>query len=106
VVAVAAELATVPLATQTAVLTMVNRRLSPDVWGEEMDTGRVYLAAHLATVGLRKGIAGSPQSMAAGPVSTSYAISMAVDNWATTSYGQEFDRLLKTLPLARLPIIA
>jgi hypothetical protein len=105
VIAVAPELSTAPIGMQTSMLAQVNRRCPLAIWGDESDTGRTYLAAHLAALGMRRGIGGPVTSQTAGPVSQSYGILVNEGLLSSTAYGQEYLRLLRTLPLARLPII-
>jgi hypothetical protein len=105
VTAIAPELSAAPAEMQLALLAMVNRRCPAVIWGTEDDTGRTYLAAHLATLGLRRGAGGPVTSQGAGPVNQSYGLLMKVGPLSTTAYGQEYERLLYTLPLARLPVI-
>lgn len=99
----APELATVPLAAQTQILTFVSTFLSEDVWGGLIDTGRAYLAAHLATSGSRGGAGGPVTSESVGQVSRAYAASIAAGaaQLGSTAYGLTYEYLTSTLPAAR-----
>ena len=104
--AIAAELATAPLALQTATLAHVNARCPADVWGDEADTGRAYLAAHLATVALRRGAGGFVSEQHAGPVGQSFALLPGLAGvFGTTTYGQTYELLVSSLVGARLPVM-
>jgi hypothetical protein len=85
---------------QIAILAAVNLQVSDEAWGTLADTGRCYLAAHLATVGSRSGgAAGSITSEAIGPMSRSYGfIAQLGAALGTTAYGAEYRRLLGLLP--------
>lgn len=104
--AVAPELSAVADATQDAILAAVEELVSDDsVWGSKLDIGRTYLAAHLATVGRRRGGAGPLQSETVGPVTRSYAVvAAATADYGATGYGTIFESILLTLPLARLAL--
>lgn len=104
VVDIAPELATVTSGTQTAVLAQVSLQMNPDVWGSKLDTGAAWLAAHIATVTLRRGVGGPVQSQTAGNVSRSFASVPSSSSLSSTSYGQEYERLVMQLPLARLAL--
>lgn len=102
---IAPELATLPVGSQTAILAQVALQMNPDVWGSKLDMGAAWLAAHMATVGpRRKGVGGPVQSESAGNVSRSYAAIATTSSLAATSYGQEYERLVMQLPLARLAL--
>lgn len=102
--AVAPELSTAALATQTAILAQVNSELSPSVWGTKVEIGRAWLAAHLGTLaGIEEG-GGVVQSETVGAVSRTFAVSSG--DYSSTAYGNEFQRLLMQLPAARFGISA
>ncbi len=104
VTAVAPELSTVAVATQTAILAQVNSELSTAVWGSKIEIGRAWLAAHLGTIaGIEEG-GGVVQSETVGAVSRTYAVGSG--DYTSTAYGNEFNRLLMQLPLARFTISA
>ena len=98
----APELSTIPLGGQTAILALVNDYLDPDTWGGEdapkLHSGRCYLAAHLATLGKRKGKSGSVSSEAAGGLSRSYAMPamLSTSTLQLTSYGAMYILLAKS----------
>lgn len=90
----AAELANgVSFNTQTVLLDYVNTKIRTDGLdgeaGRKTFLARVYLAAHMATLLKRRGIAGTVTSQSAGPVSES--LSLLTLPWlgvySTTSYG-------------------
>lgn len=106
VVALAAELSTVPVATQAFILAALPRQMNEDVWGGSLNLAATYLAAHLATVIRRRGAGGSVQSQTAGGVSQAFAISVARDpgGLTATSYGTLYESLLLALPATRFAI--
>ncbi len=105
----AAELASVPAPAQDDILAFVHETLNVKALGGEdsarLRRARMLLAAHLAHV------TGSGGSVAAGPVisestsriSRTYAQVMTSSDFSGSSYGEEFSRLVRTAPLARLP---
>ena len=97
VVAIAPELASVLDTQQTAFLNAVNLQVSDDTWYEEADEGRKYLAAHLATISRKRG-QGPTTAQSAGQISQSFANMMQFGALGTTSYGLEYQRLLRLLP--------
>jgi Protein of unknown function (DUF4054) len=105
VTAVAPELATAPAALQAAVLAQVNAELNPAIWGARVDVGRAWLAAHLATLALRKGISGMVTGQTAGPVSLSLSpLILSKTSFALTTYGLEFERQTTLLFGARFAV--
>lgn len=105
--AIAPELADVEVVTQNAILLQVDGQMNSDVWGSKLDMGAVWLAAHLATVGPgRSGVAGPVIAESVGQVSRQYAASVAAGagQLGSTSYGMEYERLLMTVPAARLAL--
>lgn len=93
VVAVAPELVTVELATQTAVLAIVARQVDPCVWEDMANDGMVYLAAHLASI---RGNEGLVTSETLGQMSRSYSLPPGVmGSLALSTYGAEYWRLLQ-----------
>lgn len=97
---IAPELSTVALATQTAILAQANTELSVAVWGTRIEIGRAWFAAHLATISGRRGTGGQVTSETVGSVSRSFAAGGS-GGYSSSGYGQEFERLLLTLPAAR-----
>ena len=88
VVAVAPELSTVPESAQTAILGQVDEQLATAIWGDRLEAGQAFLAAHLGT------IRGAPN----------YTKEQVGDHTrdvtgdlASTSYGREYKRLVRTL---------
>lgn len=104
VTAVAAELESAPAGLQSFALAVANLRCPADVWGDELELARALMAAHVATLALRRGVGGAVASRAAGPVSESYAVPAGA-SMSTTAYGQLFLDLARGLDGARLPII-
>jgi hypothetical protein len=108
----AAELADVALAVQTDILAFVHETLNVAALGGESSArlrrARMLLAAHLATI-----TSGDGGSVTAGPVLSektsrierTYAniISSSDSGFSGSSYGDEFARLIRTAPGARLP---
>lgn len=79
-------------AAQVGILAYVNNNLNAAGYdgenGPQTKLARIYLAAHMATLSLRRGFAGSAQSMSAGPLSISYAqFANLRSPFDTTSYG-------------------
>lgn len=106
VVAVAPELSSVDLATQTKVLADTAAGMNEDVWGPKLNTAAPWLAAHLATLTKRSGTGGQVISESVGQVSRTYASSVAQGSgmYGSTVYGVEFERIMKTLPAARFVV--
>lgn len=107
VIALAPEVATIPLGAQTDILAYVNSQLNVVTWGGEdsiqLRLGRIYLAAHLATITVFGGSGAGPVvSESAGGLSRSYA--QASTSGARTGYQDMFLELLRRTP-ARLPIV-
>lgn len=100
VVAVAPQLATFPSGGQQSILTEVNAQIDDCVWGgtPAADTGRAWLAAHLATIIMRRGN-GPLTAESVGQLSRSYGAIPGIDgSLALTGYGAEFLRLCRRLP--------
>lgn len=98
VVPLAATFATVPTATQTLILAVVNRQIDDTVWGVFADDGRRYLAAHLGALYLLgPTTAGPVTSETLGAMSRSYASLVALidPTLASTRYGVEYYRLMR-----------
>lgn len=76
-----------------------------DAWGDLADDGALYLAAHLRTLAKRgsKGASGAVQSKKVGEVSVTYAAPVAsASSGSSTPYGMEYERMIMTLPGARI----
>lgn len=100
VTGLAPELATLPAASQTTVLTHVKAQVSVAHYGSEAKALIVgtYLAAHLGTIIAKKlGSTAPLQSVSAGGVSKTFAVSVASDSTSlqTTTYGKEYQRLAR-----------
>lgn len=104
VVNIAPELATVSGGSQTEFIADVQLQMNPCVWGSKLNLGAAYLAAHLATVSRRKGIAGALTEEHAGAVGHGFSALKGLSPLETTSYGLEYLRLLRGLPGARVAI--
>ncbi len=107
VLIVAPELSTLASGTQTAILAYVALQMNVDAWGSNLDMGLVYLAAHMATMTLRRGTygGGAVTGETVGSVSRQYAAPMmVVGPLGSTSYGMEYERLLLNLPAARFEV--
>ncbi len=82
--------------------------LNPSIWGAKLEQGQRYLAAHLASVSLRRGAAGQISEVGAGAARVAYAQTAAKANdpseYESTTYGMQFKRLMKTLPAARFAV--
>lgn len=99
VTAIAAAVSTLPVATQTVILAIVDRQIDDTEWLDLADDGRRYLAAHLATVYSQGAGAGAVTSETLGPMSRSYGLPPGVTGeLATTPYGVFYLHLLKLLP--------
>lgn len=100
VVAIAPELANVPAAESSLLLGYVNVHVDDCVWGdtETADFGRVWLAAHLATIARRRG-AGPLTSESVGALARSYGLITGVPGaFGMTSYGAMYYQLTRQLP--------
>lgn len=100
VTALAPELASVGLATQSAVLAQVGLEVTTGKWGslERANTAAAWLARHLgATFATGGGGSGELQSVSVGGVSKSYATSGGTDlsSLRSTKYGREYLRLVR-----------
>lgn len=93
----APELATgIAAATQGAILLSVDYEVPTDgVWGDLRDAGARYLAAHLATLSKSRG-RGPLASQTVGPLSRAYGGMLQFGELGLTSYGVEYQRLLRT----------
>ena len=101
VVEIGSELSSVPVATQTVILAMVDRQIDDTVWGDMADDGRRYLAAHMGAVyNSAPGAAGAVVSESLGPMSRTYASGSSSDDdeLATTKYGKFYLHMLRLLP--------
>lgn len=90
-------LATIPTATQTLILAVVDRQIDDVAWGTFADDGRRFLAAHLGTLYLRPlGAAGPITSETLGAMSRSYGmLPLLAGALGSTIYGAEYERLLR-----------
>lgn len=109
-------LSAVPVAFQTSILGYVNNEgLDENVWGgpdsNKLALGRMYLAMHMGTLFIRGVLAGPTGAVGTVQVSTASKLSrtfatLAAQNTpnGSTIWGNLYDSLLRTCPLARLPV--
>lgn len=107
VTAIAPRLSTVPLASQTAILGQVDRRVAAPEWGALYADAKAYLAAHLGALYQRgaAGGVGPVSSMTVGPTSVHFAtpaLGATGDSLLSTSWGQEYLRLRNSIAAFRL----
>ncbi len=87
------------------ILANVYAQLDTDVWGDNLDLGALYLAAHMGAMTRRGGSAGAVTAERAGEVSRAYAApAVMAGALAATAYGQEFKSLIENLPGARFAL--
>ncbi len=114
--ACAPQLSVIPTSRRTDILTYVNTS-TPSPLAFDVPSGgdtikyrhaRIYMAAHVAVMDLRRGIGGALTSEKIGSdgVDLSYAAPFhgAIAALETTSYGLEYMRLLRSTT-ARLPVV-
>ena len=99
VVAVAPELATIPVASQVALLDQAVGHVDAGEFGDDTDAAIAYLAAHTAVVSKSQG-QGPIASESVGPLSRSYASLTSFGTLGLTTYGIQFLELLKRCPAA------
>lgn len=75
-------------------------------WGSKLEIACRFLAAHLATMSLRRGASGQITDVSAGPAKVSYAHprDSVVSPLEQTSYGVEFARIRGQIPAFRFAI--
>ena len=103
----------VAVAAQTLLLAWANSTLKVSIWGGEdspkLKLARIYLIAHVATLGSKGGImtAGPVISQSEGGVSQSYANLMTASSFGVsgTPYATLYNFLLSTT-MAGLPFVA
>ena len=89
-----------PTATKEAILDEAIALCNPISWAEKRNFGIVYLAAHLAKLGLLRG-GGFVTQEAVGQESRGYAFPIGIKgSLGLTAYGLEYKRLIKLLPTA------
>jgi hypothetical protein len=98
---VAPELSSVPSGSQTVFIADAYAQMNTAIWGAYLDRGAKYLAAHLATMSNRRGQAGPASEKHVGKIGQSNAVNKGP--LASTSYGEEYLRIIDTLPGARGP---
>ena len=105
-------LAAVPDSSVNKWLDRASKMVNPDIWGELLDDGVTYLAAHLMVcAGIVTGAsaaAGAVKSKSVGPVSVTYATTdggSASDNdLERTPYGRIFKALRATRPIGPIAL--
>lgn len=97
VVNVSPEMVRTPLPAQTEILIAVGLQVPVNQWGKLQAQGQAYLAAHLGTLARRRGD-GPTTSKSAGGLSQSFASLTALGALGMTSYGVEYQRLIRLLP--------
>jgi hypothetical protein len=113
VTAHASDLTSLALGAQTDVLGYVNEAVDPDKFGGEAahryKLARIYLAAHLGTVSLKRGTpAGGPLiSETVGEITRMYGFSSeaAPDAIASTGWGREYLALVRRTATSRGPLV-
>lgn len=98
----------VPTGTQAVLLSMVDRQIDDDAWGDLADDGRTYLAAHMGTVYVTTAAGGAASvgaviSESVGPMSRSYASAGTAAGsldplLGTTRYGIWYLHMIRLLP--------
>ena len=99
VIAIAAELSSTPVPTQTAILAMVGVQVGAKNWMGLQKFGQQYLAAHLGTLSRKRG-EGPTSEKSAGGLSESYQSLLQFGNLGLSAYGVEYERLLYMTPAA------
>lgn len=88
----------IPVAAQNAILAYATAQCNPTAWGALLNNGIVYLAAHLAKLGLMRG-SGQVTSESVGQMSRAYATVQGLKgSLGLTAYGAEYYRLVRLLP--------
>lgn len=96
----AAAFANFPSATQAAFLGYATAECDPTAWGTLQFRAIVYLAAHLAKLGLLRG-GGMITSESLGPAARAYLAPQGIKgSLGLTAYGAEYDALLRMTPAA------
>lgn len=108
-----AEFASVEDALVSEWLGVAARQMNPDRWGNKLNDGQMFLAAHMMKLG-RIGSEAAPTaargpivSETVGAVSRSYAVdaaSMSSSSFGSTFYGQQYEALRRGL--FRSPVVA
>ncbi len=106
VVAIAPELSATPLQAQTDILADVAISVSAETMGDRFDMACKWLAAHMATMTMRRGVIGAQTGETVGPLSQNWAPpSGSAIGYMSTSYGQEYVRILKSRAATRMMVI-
>ena len=84
---------------QNAFLAIVTSQMNVAAWGTLYNSGFVYLAAHLAKIGLLGG-SGAITAETLDRMSRTYATVQGIKgSLGLTSYGAEYQRLVRLLPI-------
>lgn len=96
---IAPEFSTVDIARRSQVLCLAALRVSKSKFGDRYNLAVSYLAAHMLTVSTRDGggsVTGAVKSRKEGDLSVTYGGNDALSSdLSSTSYGQEYKRLIK-----------
>ena len=90
-------LASIPIASQTAILADATLQVSPTTWEARTGLGVKYLAAHLGTLYLQGQITagGLVEEEEVGQVKRKYGKISSTASLDSTRWGQEYQRLLR-----------
>ena len=84
-------------------LNLASLSFDSTVWGDKLAMGICLMVAHLVTLANRRGSGGNISSQSVGGVSVSYSNSgQGDDELKTTSYGQMYIKLRKSLVITPL----
>lgn len=107
VVALDSALSEVSVGAQHSILATAEARTPEAVWGTRRSDAIMYLAAHLGQLVIRGGGGAGPVvSESVGQVARTYAqpSSMSKGSLESTTWGREYQQLLRTLPAARIGV--
>lgn len=94
------EFADVPNVRLTIFSGMAERNVNRSVWEEKADDAEMLLTAHFLTLADRQGAGGAVTQERVGDLSVSYGTSKGnQDELNSTSYGQMFLMMMKTLAI-------
>lgn len=104
VIDVAPELVDVSVSRIDRFIDFAKLSVNESVWGTKYDLGVAVMTAHLLTVSGRSGSGGPITSEKVGELAQSYGqVNVSGDEYlATTSYGQWFLQLRRTIPITPL----
>lgn len=93
---IAPEFATVDSGVLTSIIALAELQVSSTAFGDKRELAVSYVAAHMLTLRDRNGAGGQIQSLKEGELSISYGANTNAKGYDLTSYGQEFNRLVRT----------